>query len=486
MNEPVLPSEPGLQLPPASFSEYASQTILTEDEIRTIEALIEHVQWKFDSAYWEDWTGNEDSSRRPEYKLRFEIKHLLAAERALADLEGVSFQRDEDGEAIRNLQALRFVPQLAGVSLNDSEVVELGPLCACRNLRRLELARVPARDISALAGCRKLERLNLQGTAVTSLAVLETLLHLRELAISSDHLPLLGELRSLPALEKLEISGDVFGSFAGFPALPKLRVIWGARVRSLEGIERFTQLESLVNFGGEITTLDPLPMARKLTHVNILDSRVHSLAPVAGLPGLRVFRLNTRSAQLDLAPLTKLPMLHEMAVKCAGREPEALGRIRERLTSWDAEFLVPIPRHTPSLELEIVDQETFDFYETKSKYGLTALDTNSQLLSSELGWLDLRLEEVFAFGLEKDTDFSLPFRWSGGRSRSILLLSDRAVGVFRSIVLGFQNVLCHARNDWILHLQSDGTEAEILGWVYPNRIVTTEEYAPALRDLIQY
>ena len=469
---------------PPSFSEYAAQKTLSEEEIRTVETLIEHVQWKFDSAYWEDWTGCDASPRKTEYKLRFEIQHLRAAEKALADLDWVSFQRSEEDWPIRNLQALRYLNQLSGLCLNDTEVVELGPLCACRKLRRLELARIPARDISALAGCRNLERLNLQGTMVTSLAVLEALMHLRELAITTEHVPLLEELPCLPALEKLEISGEVFDSFAKFPAMPKLRVLWGARVRSLEGIGRFKRLESLVNFGGEITKLDPLQQAAKLTHVNILDSRVSSLAPVASLHGLRVLRLHTRLTQLDLTPLTGLPVLHEASIKCAGREPDAFRPIRERLSSWDAEFLVPTTRFTPSLKLEIVDQETFDFYETKGKFGLTAADTNSQLLTSELAWLDRRLKEVFAFGLEKDTDFSLPFRWGGARSRSVILMSDRAVELFRSIVLGMQEVLCHAKNNWILYLQSDGTDTEILAWIYPNRIVTTEEFAETLRRLI--
>lgn len=470
---------------PASFSEYAAQTDLSEDEMRTVETLIEHVQWKFDSAYWEDWTECDNSPRQLKDKLRFEIGHLRAAEKALADLDWVTFQRSENEWPIRNLQALRYLHQLAGLCLNDTEVSELGPLCACRNLRRLELARVPVTDISALAGCKRLERLNIQGTAVASLATLETLMHLKELAISAEHVPLLEELQRLPSLEKLEICGDVFDSFANFPELPKLRVFWGAKVKSLEGIARFPHLESLVNFGGEITKLDPLLAVKRLTHLNILDSRVQTLAPITGLPGLRVLRLHTRAAQLDLVPLRNLPMLHEVAVKCAGREPDALGPVRQRLTSWDSEYLVKIARTTPSLKLEIVDQETFDFYETKGKYGLTLADVNSQLLASELAWLDGRLKGVFAFGLEKDTDFSLPFRWAGARSRSVIVLSDRTVEVFRSIVLGLQEVLCHTRNDWILHLQSDGTETEILAWIYPNRIVTTEEYARPLRKLMQ-
>lgn len=471
---------------PTSFSEYASQTTLSEDEINTVESLIERVQWKFDSAYWEEWTEGDDLVPKTAYKLRFEIQHLVAAERALADLDSVSFQHRESESPIRNLQALRYLPELAGLCLTGTDVVELGPLCACRNLRRLELARIPARDISALAGCRKLERLNLQGTSVTSLVVLETLMHLKELAISAEHVPMLRELRKLPALEKLEINGDVFDSFAGFPAMPRLRVLWGPKVRSLEGIDRFASLEALVNFGGEITDLTLLPEARKLTHVNILDCHVQSLAPVAGLVALRVFRLHTRAAQIDVTPLGKLTALHEVAVKCAGREPDALGKIRARMTSWDLEYASAMPRHTPSLVVEIVDQETFDFYDMKGKFGLTIADTNSQLLASELGWLDKRLEEVFAFGLEKDTDYSLPFRWGGARSRSVIILSDRAVEVFRSIVLGLQQILSHAKNDWILYLQTDGTATELLAWIYPNKIVTTAEYSERVRGRIQH
>lgn len=107
------------------------------------------------------------------------------------------------------------------------------------------------------------------------------------------------------------------------------------------------------------------------------------------------------------------------------------------------------------------------------------------MLRSELEWLDEQLEQVFAPNFEEDEDYALPFRWSGARSRTVVLLSEAAIDAFPRLVLGMQRVLAHAKNDWILYLQSDEAEPEFIVWLYPQKIMTTEQYADVIRELIK-
>jgi hypothetical protein len=112
-------------------------------------------------------------------------------------------------------------------------------------------------------------------------------------------------------------------------------------------------------------------------------------------------------------------------------------------------------------------------------------DCNSELLASELDWLDKQLSEVLSVDYVADEDYSIPHPWSGARSRTIVLLSDRAVEAFSVLVLGLQKVLAYVEKDWILYLQTDGTETEFTVWVYPEQIVVSREHENTVRDLLQ-
>ena len=74
--------------------------------------------------------------------------------------------------------------------------------------------------------------------------------------------------------------------------------------------------------------------------------------------------------------------------------------------------------------------------------------------------------------------------WNGARSRTVVLLSDKAVGAFPWLVLGIQEVLCHATKDWIIYFQSDDVEEVFAVWVYPDKIMVTKEQEKTVRRLI--
>ena len=470
----------------SNFSEYALSTKLTPDEVYTVEVLIDRVRFKFDDSYWDDASERDDARRTPDYEPRFSPDHIEPASKELKSLSFVSLQRlPEDERPVRDLTALRFLPVMSGLVLINNQVEDLTPLGFCSELRRLHLEKNPIRDISPLANCMNLEELHLEDCPITDFSALETLPNLRELSISVDQIVAVKRLKRLPHLRKIEIGVGTFDSFDGFPELPELRVIRGAQVKKLDGLQLFPKLENLVNLSGRFDSLEPFRKLEGLTHVNILTSRVNSLRPLAGLPALRELSVSTFARELDLSPIESITSLHEVSVKCKGAEPTGLDRIRASLSSWDNEFLAAKPRNTPSLELQVVDQQTFDIYDTKKPFNFGEADANEGLLSSELDWLDDELEKVFAADFRSDDDYVIPFKWKIARSRTIVLYSDKALASFPKIVLGIQNVLCNAKHDWIIYLHTDDVHPEFVIWVYPDRIMVTHEYADSVRMLIE-
>lgn len=480
----VLPAAAAIhqEMAPVSLMDYASSKNLSDEELITLEILTDGVRWKVDGNSWELVDRLKLARKKPGYKPTFKIEEFRRFAPELERLDWLSLQVISDERPVRDIKALGYLPNLAGLVLSGSEVQDLDPLRRCPKLERLNLAKMKVKDLSPLEGCGELAELNLSDAEIGDLSVLEKLSGLKELSISISQLPQFQKLGKLPSLERLEISGDEMESFEGFPDMPKLRTIRGADVRSLSGIEKFPSLESLVNFAGPFDSLEPLSALTRLTHVGILESRVRSLAPVAELLELRVLRLETEF-NLDVSELRKLPKLREVSVRNGDNEVPGLQELRAGLTSWDVEFLADSPRTTPSLRLEIVDQETFDHYDIKERYGISKDEIGSSMLDSELDWLDTRLDKVFGL-LKEDDDYAIPFKWPGGRSRTVVIYSERAAKAFPTLVKDMQTVLGTAKKDWILYFQSDGLDEDFIVWVYPDRIVTTQEYADTVRRLI--
>jgi Leucine-rich repeat (LRR) protein len=468
----------------STFAEYALSGELTLDETYTVELLIERVRDNFDENYWDGWSERADARRTPNYKPMFSPDHVGPATQELQSLSWLNFQRGPDDERpVRDITALRFLPRLTGLVLTNNHVWNLTPLSSCSELRQLRLNKNPIRDISPLANCVNIEELHLGGCPIADFSALQFLPNLREISISVDQIAAFKQLKRLPHLRKLECGLDTFESFVGFPEMPELRVIRNAHVKSLDGLQHFPKLQNLINLTGGFDSLEPLRNLTDLTHANILSSRVKSLQPLAELPAFRELFISTTARKIDLSPLKLLPSLHEVNVTCNGMEPAGLSELKASLPPWDIEFLSPTPRHTPSLELVVVDQNTFDIYDTKKPFNVDS-DENEGLLSSELEWLDDKLERLLSADFQSDDDYTIPFKWNGARSRTIVLFSDKSVAALPKLVLGIQEVLSNAKKDWIVYLHTDDASPEFVVWVYPDKIMVTHEYVDALRMLL--
>jgi Leucine-rich repeat (LRR) protein len=447
---------------PVTFEEYASRTDLTDDEKYTVELLIEFVRSDFDPHCDDERDERFDAREAADYKPRYEPEHLKPAAESLRKLSWLSLRRSKYRRPVRDVKALRYLPQLEGLDLSENEICDIEPLRHCRRLRCLHIDENPIKDLAPL----------------THIA------DLRELHISVDQIPTFKQLTEFRRLVRLEIGLGTFDSFEDFPAMPELRIIWGTRVNSLLGLQQFPQLQNLVNFGGEIDSLEPLRDARHLTHVNITASRIRSLEPLAGLTELRDVFISTEAESLDLSPLEHLPNLHNVGIRCADKEPKEIEKLQAKLTSWDVEFLATKPRYEPSFDIEVIDQTTFDAYVANMEFNVGDEETNEQLLSSERDWLIGRFAEWFHERFKEDEDYTIPYQSHYGRSQTVVLLSEFAVLHFREVIPVLQQSLAHCRKDWVFYLQIEEAEPELAIWVFPDKIVATIEGAEIVRQLL--
>lgn len=122
------------------FSDYALSSGLSADEIYTVELLIDYVEYDLDPKYRNRETDFGEARFKPDYQPHFSKDVAIPAGIALQKLSWVSFQRSRDTKRpVRDLKALRFLPELSELFLIGNEVKDISPLAACPKLRRLNL-----------------------------------------------------------------------------------------------------------------------------------------------------------------------------------------------------------------------------------------------------------------------------------------------------------------------------------------------------------
>ncbi|MCW1884572.1 hypothetical protein OKA04_07495 [Luteolibacter flavescens] len=472
-----------------TFADHASKPDLTDEQIYTIEKLIDNVRWEFDKSYWRESIKLTDERRKENYQPKFNQKHVAPASALLEKRDWLSLQRVNAVRPVRDIGALRFFNQVEGLSLGENEISDISALAGFKELRRLLLKENPLRDLSPLVGCSKLEELDIARNPIEDFSVLAKLPSLKQLTISADQLPTLGRVESLPDLVELHvwsIEAEPADSLRLLPLMPKLSSLSGIRSKSLAGVERFPSLRNL-SVDGDFDSLEPLAGLRALTHLHIITtSEVRDLKPLGGLAGLKSIWIVSDSSTLDLEPLVAIPRLRDVTVRCAGVEPAALAPFRKKLGSWDEDFHLATPRHAPSQKLEVLDQKAFEALDHQAPHGTWNPEGNSNMLGSEVDWLDEKLKAAFDKWLQEDEDYYF-HRWQVEcRWRDVQVTSEKSLDSLPRVIADIQDVLCHSKNDWIIYLQSEGEEEteEFKIWVYPDKVVVAEEHAELIRKLL--
>ncbi len=449
----------------------------------------------------EDWDYDWLDGENPDYRALIKLPLLRQCWKLLAAKEWFSLQTTNDvDKRISTLAPIAEMTSLKTLVLQNNLIADLSPIAGLRQLVDLNCLQNRIADFSLLRQFPLLQKLTVARNPAASLRVLEALPALREFSLSIHQLSGFTECKSLPALLSLGVGNEdqeTIADFSAWPEMPALKKLdaWG--VCGLAGLPRFGALESLGLFGSHFADLAPLAGLKRLTHLTLCSSQPLDVSPLAQLLALR--RLAIQCPKVTgLAALKSLPALREIRLTDeATADAAELAALRAELGSWDNEFRDPQRGLTPSLDLQVVDQETFDHYDSEAAYGVGPDQLSDYMLASERGWLIGKIREALAPHLEEDTDFHLPH--TGGRQRTerVILYTAKACETFRELSLAIQRVLCECKNDWIIWTQAclgEGPSDEeipedlqdFIVWLYPTKIMVTAADAETVRNLIEW
>lgn len=266
---------------------------------------------------------------------------------------------------IRDLSALRFMPNLEKLRLPSVETQDLTPLAELPRLRELTFNSSTCDDFTALSQCKTLDSLSLGfGHFWPKVAGLESLQQLESLSLSGNLLAFAPGIswtrvrratlhcRPLPA-----------ENFSRLPALPvceflNLRGAW-----HLDGIENSPRLRNLT-MSGPFADFGPLVALKELTWLTVetnsmeeLHTQALDVRPLAKIPKLHYFKIGAQfllNPPRDYSPLAEAPLLHELVVENCPPVAVEVATISACLPPWDDLFLShEPPRPKPPLHIVV-------------------------------------------------------------------------------------------------------------------------------------
>jgi Leucine-rich repeat (LRR) protein len=446
----------------------------------------------------DDWDWNWLEDETVDFRSLIDPSLLAGAWKLLSRKDWFSLQttNDED-KRISTIAPLEGLTNLKRLVLQNNLIEDLGPVAAMSKLKKLHCYRNRVTDLTPLRDLKLLEEVSLGENPIASFQVLEELPNLEELQISPDQFAVFAECKRLPRLRSLAIESDgALANFSRVPEMPLLKVLKAWHVGDFRGIEQLGALEDLSSHGGQFGSLEPLRTLKSLTHVSLSTDRPLDVSPLAGLHALR--RISITSPKVEgVGALSGLPALREVDINSSDFDAKELEAVQAGLDSWDAEFKTDTRSIQPSLEIEVVDQETFDHFDSKAAYGIAPGESNEEMHDSERQWLLEEIREALSAKFEDDTDFYLPHTSGFQRTERVILYSVSSYEAFRDIATAIQQVLCHAKNDWIIWCQSllvespeeqevpEGAE-DFIVWIYPDKIMATKDNARIIRKLIEW
>lgn len=263
---------------------------------------------------------------------------------------------------IKSLSVLEKLPNLTHLDVSNTPLVNMGALVGLVGLKELNLSKTGIDDIAELATLKNLQRLDLQGTNLSGLFGVGEMSSLKELNIESTPLIDLNPLRAAQNLEVLYADQSGINSLTPLSGLrnlrkvycdntaiteedaqsfmrknPKILVISGSanlqdwwkgmspiwkevfrKQLPFEDEPGRDQLQVLVNAEKlslrdmrQIRSLEPVQAMRNLKEINLSNSGVLDLKPLAELTSLEYIYADSSSIS-DLSPLESLAKLKEI------------------------------------------------------------------------------------------------------------------------------------------------------------------------------
>ncbi|MCW2862664.1 MAG: putative signal transduction protein with Nacht domain [Actinoallomurus sp.] len=235
-------------------------------------------------------------------------------------LTGLSVSQLKSGD-LTPLTAHADSLEKAGITTTDVAVTDVTPLLRLRKLRSLTLGVDGLTDLGFVKELPELEHLHLSRLAdVTDLSPLGAQSSLTSLAV--NHCSALSEVRDLPHLDSLTTLWMInshlrtgLDELAGrTPRITDLHLNHSQLVEDLRQLGPL-RLGTLGLWGCRgITDFTPLAEMRDLTFLDLENTNIGDLAPIAELTGLRTLWLRRCENVTDLTPLGALQDLRQLYI----------------------------------------------------------------------------------------------------------------------------------------------------------------------------
>lgn len=290
----------------------------------------------------------------PAYEPELTEKQVKLVAAVLGESTELAMGGRDGDRPIRDMKALRFFPHLEFVTLPESAFADVSPLKELKRLRRLRLGPDPRlEDLSPIGKLEKLTSLSLTLRAYwPDPRGLDWLNGLEEIDFHGN-LMILDQLRGWPGVYSAsfrQIGSLPLRSVGGLPEMPALSELKVESAQSLEGIERYPNLQRLEVISA-CRDLPALEACRKLKWLILRTDEAWDLRPLARLPELRRIVVRTVTPR-DYSPLMDAPKLRELKVECSALNAAEVAAVNATLIGWDSDYLAQEPR--PLAELKFV------------------------------------------------------------------------------------------------------------------------------------
>jgi len=252
---------------------------------------------------------------------------------------------DLDGNKVKDIAAIEYLVNLDALWLSDNPLSSIESIARLPMLTRLGLKNtgLDNNDLDILMRLTKLTELTLEGNkAITANKMDELKAALKNCEISHSDLYYtvkLGNTEFTSDAASLSVSGAGISSLEGlehFTALKTL-VLSGNNISDLNPLKNLTQLEALDLYGNKVSDLSALAGLTNLRSLSLLDNSISSISALSGMTELTSLHLSFNNVK-DLSPLANLKKLTVLDLNGNGiRNISALSGLTN-LTELDLEY----------------------------------------------------------------------------------------------------------------------------------------------------
>ena len=230
--------------------------------------------------------------------------------RGAPKLSNLSFRRTP----VSDITQLAELALLEKVDASHSNVEDLASLASCKKLSSIDLWDTKVSSIESLAQLQELESLTLWDTTVSDLSPITGLPKLKWLDLENTSVTDANPIVSLPVLDVLYISGT---KFADYLWLSKLHELVGlgisrTKISGLDMISELTKLEWIIAAKCNIGDLSTLSHLTNLKRLEINGNPVSDISPIRLLVNLNLLDISDTHVA-NLLPLARnLGLLNEL------------------------------------------------------------------------------------------------------------------------------------------------------------------------------